>query len=153
MNDASTHYEIIAYVKDNPVMVLGTLGKDGTPHGAAVYSVATSSDQLYFVTKTETQKCKDIALNPNVSVTIVNAAENSTLQAVGQAEIVNNPQIIKLVMTKMNNTHARSIEWLPPIAKLRAGAYEIVGIKLRYARLARFGGEPIGSKNIFRDNT
>lgn len=152
MSDTSNQYEIAAYIKENPVMVLGTVGGDGLPHGAAVYGVATSSEQLYFVTKTETQKFKNISLNPNVSVTIVNPSENSSLQADGKATIVNDPQVIEVVMTKMTNVHSRGADWMPPIAKLHAGAYQIVGINLHRARLAQFKGEHIGSQRIFKEN-
>jgi len=153
MNGELNQNEVITYVNDNPLIVLGTVGEDGVPHGAAVYAIATMADQLYFVTKTETQKYKDILLNPNVSVTIVNVSENSSLQGAGQVEIQDDPQIIEMVMKKMNSIYAQVLDWLPPIAKLRAGAYQIVGIKLHYARLARFKGKDIGSKNIFREST
>lgn len=118
-----------------------------------MYGIVISSNQLYFLTKIETQKFRDIALNPNVSVTIVNPSENSSLQAVGEAEIVNNPQVVEMVMAKMNTIHAHSTDWTPPIAKLRAGAYQIVGINLHHARLARFKGEHIGSQNIFKEDS
>ena len=153
MSSTSDQYEIVAYIKDNPVMVLGTIGANGLPHGAAVYGVATTSSQLYFVTKTETQKFRNLNLNPNVSVTIVNSAENSSLQAEGKAEIINNPRVVEMVMAKMTSVHARSAEWMPPIAKLHAGGYQIVGIQLHHARLARFRGERIGSESIFKEDS
>jgi len=151
MSDSLSHHEVLDYVAENPVMVLGTLGADGTPHGAAIYGVATSSDQLYFVTKTETQKCRDIVLHPTVSITIVNASENSSLQANGRARVENEPHTIEIVMTKITSVYTRTADWLPPIAKIRAGTYCIIGVKLRFVRLARFKGEPIGSAHIFRE--
>ncbi len=134
-------------------MVLGTIGLDGRLHGAAVYGVATSSSQLYFVTKTETQKFRNLSHNPNVSVTIVNTVENSSLQAEGKATVINNPRVVEVVIAKMAGVHARSADWMPPIAKLHAGAYQIVGVQLRHARLARFKGEHIGSQRIFKENS
>ncbi len=104
------------------------------------------------MTKTETQKFKDIINNPNVSVTIVNTSENNSLQAGGQAEVVKNAQIIEMVMTNMARIYAQGADMLPPIAKIRAGAYQIVGIKLTRTRLARFKGKAIGSRNIFRED-
>ena len=133
-------------------MVLGTIGANGTPHGAAVYGVAITSNQLYFITKTETQKFRDITLNPNVSITIVDPSENSSFQATGKAEVVDNPRIIEMVMAKMSTVHAHGADWMPPIAKLHAGAYQIVGIYLHHARLAKFKGEHIGSQSIFKED-
>lgn len=153
MNDLANQDEIVTYIRDNPVMVLGTVDEDGLPHGAAVYTLVVSAKQLYFVTKTDTQKFKNLVRNPNVSVTIVNPSDNSSLQAGGTAHAENSPQIIEAVMMKMNSVYAHGADRLPPITKLRAGAYQIVGIQLHHARLARFKSENIGSKHIFREDS
>ncbi|HSX02399.1 MAG TPA: pyridoxamine 5'-phosphate oxidase family protein [Candidatus Saccharimonadia bacterium] len=146
------HTDITAYLRANPVAVLGTVGPDGTPHGAAVYVCFTAADQLYFVTKTETQKFRNLQQNPRVSITIVNSAANSTLQAGGQAHVVrDNAALIDLVMTKLAAIHAEAPDRLPPISKLRAGAYQMVGIKLDHVRLAQFKAQPIGGEGIFRE--
>lgn len=152
MSDLSNQYEISAYIKANPVAVLGTIDEHNVPHGAAIYICLVSPHQLYFVTKTETQKFKDIAHNPHVSVAIVNPSENSSLQAVGQAEIERNVQVINMVMKKIAEIHAKGVDWLPPIAKIRAGAYQVVGIKLDHARLAQFKGQQVGSQSIFKQD-
>jgi general stress protein 26 len=151
MSDLSNQHEIAAYIKANPVMVLGTVDEHNSPHGAAVYVCLVAADHLYFVTKTETQKFKNITHNPKVSVTIVNPSENSSLQAVGGVHIEKDAQIIEMVMEKMTKIYAHSADWLPPIAKLRAGAYQIVGIKLHHARLAQFKGKHAGSQHIFKE--
>lgn len=147
----SNQHKIVTYIKGNPVMVVGTISKDGSPHGAAVYVCTTSSEQVYFVTKTETQKFKNIENNPHVSVTIVNPADNSTLQAVGRAYVEDNAQTIEMIMGKMAEIYAHSSDWLPPLAKLRAGPYQVVGIKLKHVRLAHFQGEHAGSERIFKE--
>jgi len=150
MSNMADKYEIATYITNNPVMILGTIDGNGKPQGAAVYGLATSPEQVYFVTKVETQKFRNITVDPNVSITVVNASENSSLQAGGKAEIEKSPQIIEMVMAKMARIYAHSVDWLPPITKLRAGAYQVVGIKLNYARLARFKDEHVGSQNIFK---
>ena len=86
-----------------------------------------------------------------VSVTIVNPGENSTLQAGGEAAPINDSKIIDMVMKKITRAHAGAVDWLPPVAKLRAGAYAIVGVKLTHARLARYEGKTIGDKRIFTE--
>lgn len=146
------HKEILAYIEKNPIAILGTIGKGNMPHGAAVYICATSPNQLYFVTKTETQKFKNIQLNPEVSITIVNPAESSSLQASGIAHVVSDPDTIEMVLGRMVHIYATSPDWLPPISKLRAGPYQIVGIQLTFNRLAEFLGKHPGSEHIFKEN-
>lgn len=152
MNDMSNKHEIKAYIKDNPVAILGTVDPRGNPHGAAVYiCCCIRPDQLYFVTKTQTHKFKNIVENPKVSVTMVNPAENSSFQASGHASIVKEAEVIELVMGELAKIYAHSPDWLPPIAKLRAGPYQVVSIRLHKARLSTFLGMRAGSPNITKD--
>jgi general stress protein 26 len=141
--------EIVTYVSRNPVAVLGTINKRGYPHGAAVYVYAKSGDCLYFITKTDTLKYQNILEHPHVSVTIVNSHENSTLQSSGIAKTITEPKLIGEIMRRMTEIYAKSVDWLPPIAKLRAGSYQIVCITLQHTRLANYLDARAGSEHIF----
>lgn len=141
---------ILSYIDLNPVATLGTINDDGTPHGSVVY-VCTDDHHgvVYFLTKTETQKYKNLNARPIVSLTIVNPDENSTVQASGTAAEIQDPQTIDTVMNKLTRLHVSAVDWLPPISKLRAGPYVLVGITLRRARLAEYRGMSIGDERIF----
>ena len=141
---------ILSYIDLNPVATLGTVNDDGTPHGSVVY-VCTDDHRsvVYFLTKTETQKYKNLSARPIVSLTIANPDENSTVQASGMAAEIQDPQIIDTVMNKLTRLHVSAVDWLPPVSKLRAGPYVLVGITLRRARLAEYRGMSIGDERIF----
>lgn len=142
--------KIAKYIDNNPIGTLGTINLNGSPHGAVVYFCADDNRHfVYFLTKTETQKYKNISADDKVSLTIANSGENSTLQAVGRAMTVRDSQAIDMVFQKITRAHASGTEWLPPISKLRAGAYVIVGIEILHARLAQFKGMSIGDEHIF----
>jgi general stress protein 26 len=143
--------KIRAYINNNPVAVLGTVDKAGLPHGAAVYVYAAAADKLYMVTKNETAKYKHLQDADAVSVTIVNMAENSTLQAGGRATVVNDAQTVEMVIEKMTYIYAHATDWLPPLAKIRAGAYAVMRIQLSYARLAQYGSAEPGDSHIFTE--
>ena len=106
---------------------------------------------LYFLTKQETHKLKNLRANPKVGLTIVNPSENSTLQAGGVAFEIDEARIIDDVMDKISRKHDYANDWLPPIAKIRAGAYAVIGIKLSSARLAHFKGKSIGDEQTFTE--
>lgn len=148
---SNIRHDIEAYIKKNPATVLGTINSDGTPHGAVVYVCVLTGEQLYFVTKTETQKFKNIKENPHVSITTVNVADDSSLQAGGKAHVVTDPAIIEKVMHSMTHIYAQGADWLPPISKLRAGPYQVIGIELTHSRLAQFKGKQPGSEHIFKE--
>lgn len=151
MDDNNQAYsKILTYIDYNPLATLGTLNLDGSPHGAVVYTCADDHRRVvYFLTKVETHKYKNLIARDHVSLTIVNPAENSTLQADGRAFVVRDAQIIDMVTKKITRAHASAAEWLPPIAKLHAGAYVIVGVEIWHARLAQFKGMAIGDQHIF----
>lgn len=142
--------KIRTYIDNNPIAILGTTSPNHSPYGAVVYACADpNSPIVYFITKQATAKYQNLRERNQVSLTIVNPYENSTLQASGIAFDITDALTIDMVMERITREHASAKEWLPPIAKLRAGAYAIVGIELTQARLAQFQGMAIGDEHIF----
>lgn len=146
-----SYNQIRSYIDANPIATIGTANyHDHSPHGTIVYVCAdTYHPVVYFLTKQQTRKYKNLQIHEKVCLTIVNPSENSTLQADGRAKEIQDPTVINMVMNKLAHDHVSATEWLPPIAKLHAGAYVIIGITLTHARLAHFKGMVIGDKHIF----
>lgn len=148
--DSESYDKIKTYITKNPIAILGTVGAHGVPYGAVVYMCADNyRSVVYFITKQGTAKYRNLKEHEQVSLTVVNPSENSTLQAGGRAFEVEDAITIDEVMKKIALEHDSAKDWLPPIAKLRAGAYVIIGIELTHARLAHFQGMVIGDEHIF----
>jgi len=146
--------KVMRYIDEHPVVVLSTLDDYNRPYGAVVYAVSGDHDtkmHLYFLTKEDTTKFHNISARPAVSVTSYDEDDISSLQAQGHAQIERDPRVIDRVMKQLTRAHAHATEWLPPIAKLRAGNYVMVGITVTHARLGQFKGAPIGADDIFTD--
>jgi len=145
---------VMRYIDEHPVVVLGTLDDYHRPHGSVVYAVSGDHEtkmHLYFLTKEDTTKFHNLQARPAVSVTSYDEDDTSCLQAQGHAEVEHDPRVIDKVMKQLTRAHTHAAEWLPPIAKLRAGNYVMVGITVSHARLAEFKGKPIGSDDIFTE--
>lgn len=142
------YHKIMDYIDRNPAAVLSTVGEDGTPHGAVVYICTTSHLTVCFVTKNLTKKYANIASNPKVSLTFFNDRESSTLQAQGRAFVAEDPQMVDYVMQKTAKMHAIQSDWIPPVSKIQAGEYAVVGIELDSARLAEYQGAGISGGNF-----
>ncbi len=151
MSDSEAYFKIMNYIEQNPLATLSTVNDDGTPHGAIVYICALSNQTVCFVTKNLTQKYINATERPTVCLTIGNDKDSSTLQLTGQASVVDNPELMDTVLKKITQVHARMAEWLPPLAKLRAGNYAIVAVKITHARLGEYKGLDIGSEDIFTE--
>ncbi len=145
---------VMRYIDEHPIIILSTIDDYNRPYGAVVYAVSGDHDSkmhVYFLTKSDTAKFHNLSARPAVSVTGYDEHHISTLQAQGHAEIERDPRVIDMVMKQLTRTHAHTEEWLPPIAKIRAGNYVMVGVVISHARLGEFRGEPIGSDDIFTD--
>lgn len=144
--------KISSYINTHSLAVLSTIGEDGTPHGAVVYVYADDKGAIYFLTKNGTQKYRNLLAHPHAALTIFSEADSSTLQADGHVTLVEEPQLIDTVITHLTRAQANAPEWLPPLAKLRAGSYELFGLAPRRARLAEFAGKHQGdNKQIFTE--
>lgn len=141
---------IYDYIQANPTAVLGTLEPNNTPYGSIVYVCADAQlPCVYFVTKNQTRKYRNLITHPAVSLTIYNAETQSTLQAIGQATVTTDPHTLEYAFESLTKNQAVSSEMIPPIGKLRAGEYVVIAVNLTEARLANFAGRDIGSPEIF----
>jgi len=153
MDESGSDYQkIMRYVDDNPVAVIGTTNDDGSPHAAAVYVCTASHHSICFITRNLTKQYQNMYARPQVSVTIYNERDSSTLQATGTAFVVNDPHIMDYVTDKVNSIHAIHAEWISPIAKLRnSGDLVVIGIEFDYARLAEYHGLDVNAEESFTE--
>jgi len=152
MDENSSNYPVLAeYIGTHPAAVLSTINDDGTPYGSVVYVGLAGHRQVFFVTKNQTRKYANVSKRPQVSLTFFNDKDSSTLQASGKAFVADDPKMIDHALDAMKKIHAMQAEWLPPISKLNAGNYVLIGIQLESARLAQYKGLGIGSDDIFTE--
>jgi len=98
-----------------------------------------------------TQKYQNLIARPRVSLTFLNEKESSSLQATGTAAVVSDPRRLSTILDAITRVQTSQIEWLPPLAKLRAGEYEVIAVRIMSARIAEYKGREIGSQHIFTD--
>jgi general stress protein 26 len=100
--DKSVYNKIRTYIDQHPIAILGTINADGSPHGAVVY-VCTDNNEpfIYFITKQKTRKYQNLSDCNQVSLTIVDPEDNSTMQANGRVFDVQDPTSIDTIMKKI----------------------------------------------------
>lgn len=117
--------------------VLSTSGADGQPHGAVVYYLPESDLSLYFVTKEETQKYKNIQQNKHVAFVVYDEKTQATLQIHGTVEVINDMEKKRETIHNMTNSSiALSGTLLPPAYKQQAGDYVVLRLIPRAIDLA-----------------
>lgn len=132
------------FIKFHPLAVLATVDKNNKPWGAAVYAGSDEQFNIYFTTKSQTAKHTNITTNSSVALVFVNEQKQATLQVRGEARVVADAQEANTASNILRQISTGTEDWTPPIAKLKAGEYELYKITVNYAKLRLFGDKRKG---------
>lgn len=151
MSHENDHRKVLDYINDHPEAVISTVDNEHVPHGAVVYIYANDLKRLYFLTKTETKKFTDLKDHSPVSLTFFDTKENSTLQINGKSYIEADPHVVGVTMQKLMQEQVHESHWIPPIARIEAGDFVLVGIIPQKMRLAEYGAETTLGDDVFTE--
>lgn len=141
---------ISIFLKHQTSGVLATADGAANPYAAVVYYLFEDGFTLLFGTKRETQKFKNMEENPQVSVVVYDEPTQTTAQITGRVEFIEDEDVIEKVVANMESISARrSIENVPPAAKLTAGDLVAVRVYPQVIKLAEYGFTKPNSDNIF----
>ncbi|MBX4199281.1 pyridoxamine 5'-phosphate oxidase family protein [Candidatus Saccharibacteria bacterium] len=131
---------IASFLKRNHIAVIATANKEtGAPHAAAVYYATDSQMNIFFVTKEDTTKSKNLTANPQVALAIYEAAVQATAQITGTVTRVEDPVMLQKALRIMSK-HARETAKTDeaPYSKLNAGQYVLYKIWPQTIRLGEY---------------
>lgn len=134
---------LVEFVKANPIGVLSTMGEDGIS-SAAVYYMADTDGTIYFNTKRDSRKVENLLRDPEVSFVVFQREPAMTLQARGEATIVEDvSQIESTYMELLHRTFENGE--VPAILKMGASQLVLVKITPTWMRLGGFSQEQAGN--------
>jgi uncharacterized pyridoxamine 5'-phosphate oxidase family protein len=116
--------ESVKFLHSHQVAVLSTIARDSKPRGTVIYYFADANNNLYMLTKSETDKVHNILANPLVALTIFDAKKAQTLQISAKSEIEANPGVHDFVFRQLSKPrkYATKVD-LPPVDKLNKGGF------------------------------
>ncbi len=127
------------FLKRHPMGVLSTVANDGKPWGAAIYFVADEDFSFFFVTRSGTQKYKNIEANPHASLTIADPETQTTVQAAGKISRVPVKDTVDIVFKKLAAIKPKdNPDWLPPIIKVHKGDWMILQLTPDHLQYANY---------------
>lgn len=131
--------KISDFLTHNHLGVLATSDNSGKPHASTVYLVNDSDLNIFFITKQNTQKYKNLQQNPKASMAVYEPKSQTTLQVDGQAEPDDDPQRFMNVFTQILKASMDLSEGAtPPVSKLKAGEYQLYKLSPESMRLAEY---------------
>lgn len=111
------------FIRKNRAAALGTSDQDGIPHVAIVYCLVEADLSLYFATRVESRKFKNIAKKPIVSMAFYNEPSLDTVQLMGEAERVDDLDKEQAVLFELIKLRHKEPRWtVPPIKMFERGA-------------------------------
>lgn len=136
--------KVYEFLRDHAVAVLSTVSQDGTPSASPIYFVSDKQLNFYFMTKSDTEKSKNIESGNNrVAITVVDSAFPMVVQAKGQvSEVQDRDNFLKI--TEENAREEAGFHWPPPLSKLESEGdllmYIFTPSWLRVADFSESGG-------------
>jgi general stress protein 26 len=130
---------ISAFLGKHHVGVLATANASGEPHAATIYFTTDEQLNIYFITKTETTKHRNIQANPQVALAVHEEQSQATLQISGIAtKIEDSGQFQEIFGKILSVTVETSTSAIPPFSQLQAGGYIAYCIQPKTLRLAEY---------------
>lgn len=130
MEKAEAKHKVKDFLTKNPVGVLSTAGGDSAPYSTTIYFVTDDNLNVYFLSKAETQKIKNIQDNNKIMLVAFEAKTQTNVQISGSAyEEKDGPSLQNIFKEILEVTRNTSNAEVPPISKLFAGAYVVYKIK------------------------
>jgi len=130
---------IYTFLERHPVGVLATISPDSTPEAAVIYFAVNDKFEFYFVTKTQTQKYKNMRLHPNVSLVSYDPFSQTTVQVHGRVTEVTSDSIKNSMLMTLEQLAAHGgASHKPPITKLFAGRPIVLRLKPTHIRMTNY---------------
>lgn len=135
-DNKKTLYE---FLKMHPVAHLATVTPDAKPLVSTVYFYANSMTELFIATLSNTEKFKNIELNPDVALVVTDEDAQKTVQITGTASEEQNVAVRMAMLEQLATLQARNKSgWPPPIVKLDKGQLRLVKVKPLWIRFSDF---------------
>lgn len=141
--DSTTISQMVSYINNHQLAVLSTVAPDGKPFAVTLYVVSDEYLNLYFMTKVETTKHRNMLSNPYVFVTLSDESDLSTLQASGKAEPIDPALDSQVTFNLMRGLRIKINEEKIPISKLNAGGYVIYKVQVNRATLTNYEAKDV----------
>ena len=129
LNDNEISKEASKFLNTHDLAVLSTIDRTGNVHGAVVNYAIDQDNFIYILTKTGTNKGRNINSHTQVALTVFEQGSLETVQLRGSVEVENKKQIQEKVYKKITQPrNYKSGVQLPPSTMLYEGEFIIMKI-------------------------
>jgi general stress protein 26 len=139
LETTESHEHLSDFLDKNQVGVLATVDSTGKPHAAAVYFTYDRQFNIYFITKKDTQKHRNLQDNHEAAIAIYDESAQATVQTEGSVTEVTDAKQAEWVFSDIWRIALKtSPNSAPPMTQLDAGAYVVYRLVTPTLRKATF---------------
>lgn len=132
--------KIKSFIKSNSVAHIATLTQNSKPNLATIYYVF-KDDHLYFLTRSESKRVKNILKNNNVALLINDIPALITLQLECKAKIIDSEKDKNNILEAYSSAaNEASQETFPPVIKTYGTSFKIIKCSINWFRYSNFSG-------------
>ncbi len=132
---------------NQPLGVISTVNEFGKPQSAAVYYICDNALNIFFVTRSESRKYKNLQKNPHASFVVTTEHPPKTIQAEGTVAEVTDPHEQINYFDKLV-AKATESNLMPPVSQLVTGEMVFMKISTNWVRFGNFEIMKEGDKFI-----
>lgn len=128
-NKSNNKKEAYEFLRSHDICVLSTIDRNGNVHGAIVNYAIDQDNYFYIMTKSETNKGRNIYSHNQVALTVHEAGSLETVQLQGLVSVESNKEVIDVVSKQIIKARQyKEGKDLPPVTKLK-GDYMVLKIQ------------------------
>lgn len=140
--NGSVRHTVYDFLNTHRAATLATVNAAGDPDSATVYYVADKRLRLYFMTRVNSRKFRNLAAHPRVSMVVTDESQLVTVQLTGTAKRVERLREDNHIMFRLWVDNYKNPSWPPPAVRLfEKGAFAelaIVRVTPKTMTFARF---------------
>ncbi len=142
---------IFTFLENHRLGTLCTVSRDGGPDGAAVYYFIDKGFNIFFITKTNTEKYKEIRQNPDVVLVVVDENTKDIAKIRGKASALTDQKVITGLFEKLADklNTGETFDTVLPILKREGGNISAIKITCKSIRMSRYGGEDLQEETVY----
>lgn len=150
-----TIHNLLRFLKKENLATIATVNDNNKPDAATIHYVVRDNLDIFFLTKKETGKYKNIQRQNEVVLIVTNAEDLETVKIRGNAFTVKGDSaIVSEIVTTLAHSEKfiADLDKLLPIIKRNAGEMVVVKIKPYEIRMSRYHMESLQEELFYLDN-
>lgn len=125
--------EILDFLKKNVLAVVSTVSSNNEPEAATVLYMIDDDLNFYFITRRDTRKVENLAINKNIAIVVGTELSPITIQANGEAELLDKKELPEFIGKLSKRKNVEEL-YYGPFLNIPGIDFAVFKVKLKWLR-------------------